>query len=326
MSRLLLLVLLLGHLLATPPAHAHALSPALLQIEALSTTHYQILWRHDLRSRLPPPGWPTDCEARTPIQTQQGSALDLSFELHCERSLAGRRLEFTGLAQARTTVVMTYQPPDGSRQQALISAGQSSHVLPDERPRRPIWQQYLQLGAEHIAQGADHLLLVLGLFLLARGSRQLLVAISAFTLGHSLSLILATWGRLSTPSAGVEFAIALTLLYLAWEMTRQGQPARLRWPLMSAFGLIHGLGFAGALGQIRLPEEQLLSALLSFNLGIEAGQLGFVLLLALLFGLLRRLQSETAQRLSQQICIYLIGSLACFWLIERGLAGLSGLV
>ncbi len=181
--------------------------------------------------------------------------------------------------------------------------------------------RYLTLGVEHILLGTDHLLFVLGLLLIVRGPWPLLKTITAFTLAHSLTLGLATFELLTLPPAPVDAAIALSIVFLAVEILRAGQGRtglthRLPWLVAFGFGLLHGLGFAGALAEVGLPAREIPTALLFFNLGVEAGQLLFVAVVLNLRWALTRLPLPRPAW-AGTVPAYAIGTLATFWFLQR---------
>ena len=180
---------------------------------------------------------------------------------------------------------------------------------------------YTALGIEHILLGVDHLLFVLALLILVRGARRIALTITAFTLAHSLTLVAATLGWLSLPGAPVEAVIALSIAFLAREiaMSWRGHASlteRLPWLVAFVFGLLHGLGFAGALAEIGLPQKAIPVALLCFNVGVELGQLLFVAVMLALAWSARALLARWQSTL-RWVPPYAIGGIASFWLIER---------
>jgi HupE / UreJ protein len=182
-------------------------------------------------------------------------------------------------------------------------------------------RRYVGLGIGHILLGIDHLLFVLGLMLLVRGPWMLVKTITAFTLAHSVTLALATLGFVNVPARPVDAAIALSIAFLAAEIlhARQGRPgltSRKPWVVAFVFGLLHGLGFAGALTQLGLPRGEIPLALLFFNVGVEIGQLMFVAVVLALGWALRQLQVRWP-RWAEPLPAYAIGTIAAFWLIER---------
>ena len=180
---------------------------------------------------------------------------------------------------------------------------------------------YFVLGVEHILAGIDHLLFVLALLLLVRGARRLVATITAFTVAHSLTLVAATLGWVRVPGPPVEAIIALSIVFVAAEVItglrgRRGLTTRSPWIAAFSFGLLHGLGFAGALAEVGLPQVAIPVALLTFNVGVEVGQLLFVAGVLLL----RRVASPALPLIGRRVSAataYGIGSVAAFWTIER---------
>jgi hypothetical protein len=184
---------------------------------------------------------------------------------------------------------------------------------------------YSLLGMEHIWGGIDHLLFVFGLLLLVGGGSRLLWTITAFTVGHSITLSLVTLGFFDYPVALVEFAIALSIFVLAVELTRISKHDLLwrnPWWLAGGFGLLHGMGFAGALAETGLPQDNLPLALLFFNVGIEIGQIAFILVVLAVWWVIRRPLTPWKDRLLP-VPVYILGALSAMWCIERGLEVLA---
>jgi hypothetical protein len=190
------------------------------------------------------------------------------------------------------------------------------------------------LGIEHILFGVDHLLFVLGLLILVKGWRRLVGTITAFTVAHSITLAAATLGFVHVPSKPVEATIALSIVFVACEIVhrRQGRSGLTEmwpWVIAFSFGLLHGLGFAGALREVGLPQNAIPIALLFFNIGVELGQLlfiGFVMAVIALtvYAAKRFSQSKVAPQSAFNLCetisAYAIGGIAAFWLIQRTLS------
>jgi hydrogenase/urease accessory protein HupE len=182
---------------------------------------------------------------------------------------------------------------------------------------------YTMLGIEHILTGFDHLLFVLALVILVAGVRRLLATITAFTVAHSISLALATLGVVHVLGPPVEATIALSIVFVAGEIVqgergRGGLAARAPWLVAFSFGLLHGLGFAGALAEVGLPQNAIPLALLCFNVGVEIGQLVFVTAVLLIAWVARHASvAPLGRRRWATASAYLIGALASYWLIER---------
>jgi hydrogenase/urease accessory protein HupE len=181
---------------------------------------------------------------------------------------------------------------------------------------------YLWLGFEHILGGIDHLFFVFALLLIIGSKRELIVTVTSFTLAHSITLTLATLGFVHVPQSPVEAVIALSIVFLAAEIIhkergRVGLASRAPWVVAFIFGLLHGFGFAGALSEIGLPPDAIPLALVFFNVGVEVGQLFFVLSVFAVNELGKRVTSVSILQRTERLATYCIGSLASFWLIER---------
>lgn len=330
-------------------AHAHPLSPPTLTIREQAPAHYRVSFRrsHLAAGRLEL-AWPTGCEAGVATTHEQGDQQVDDFALHCESSLEGHTLRVFGLVELELSVLVYVEQQAAEPVRALLSAERSSLLVPRRSSGWDVLCDYLGLGVEHLLGGLDHILFVLGLMLLVRGLRARLLALTAFTLGHSVTLCLSALSVLRLPEAPVELGIAASLLVLALEVVESSRqlPSRAgagdqrphdlhglhgprpastrRVALMAAsFGLLHGLGFASALVEAGLPERAVPLSLLGFNLGVELGQLLVVALLAPCLWLLTRLALAHAAR-ARVLSAYAIGALAALWCIERALTVLSG--
>ena len=247
------------------------------------------------------------------------------FEIICDAPLTAEHSII--LSWASDGIMLTTTWLDGAEVQQLVKsyagaitvrlnelkAGSGSFLQASKR--------YTTLGIEHILDGIDHLLFVLGLLLLVRGKWLLVKTITAFTVAHSITLGLATFGLINMPPRPVECVIALSIILLAVEILRAergkyGLSYRFPWIIAFGFGLIHGLGFAGALADIGLSQKEIPIALLFFNVGVEIGQLLFVLFFLLISLLVKQL-SFTWPRWCRMIPAYIIGIVSCYWLIER---------
>lgn len=304
------------------PAVAHKLAPALLDITPQGDSDYSTLWRLGLQTPPLTLQWPDGCKEGPQTISQQGTALDRRYTLSCDQALDGRTLNIEGLEAARTAVLVRLHNAQNT-QQTLVTAANPKHRFSARHASDSVVLEYLVLGIEHILIGLDHLLLVLGLFLITHGWRALAANVTAFTLGHSITLAAVSLDAIRVPSTWVEFTIAATILALALSLSRK--PANRggqQWLIFSIFGLIHGMGFAGVLGDIGLPKQDLLAALLAFNLGIEVGQLAFLAALAALFALAAKIHKQV-NKATQTLAVYSMGGLASFWCIERGLSLLN---
>jgi hypothetical protein len=210
---------------------------------------------------------------------------------------------------------------DDSVQVARLTPSAPAFVFEATPGSLQVARAYTILGVEHILGGVDHLLFVLGLLLLVRGPWLLVKTITAFTVAHSITLAAAALGWVRVQQAPVEAVIALSILFLAGELARQrdgkaGVMQRFPWIVAFTFGLLHGFGFAGALREVGLPETDIPLALLTFNVGVEIGQLVFVGVVLLLLAGFRRLKL-TVPVWANAAPAYGIGTIAAFWTLQR---------
>ncbi len=264
---------------------------------------------------------PADC---APIE-DAGVRVVAGFAFACESPLDAD--DTLVLPWSLAGVVVIARWGDGSEASAYFRGSQGTvpvslgdlRAAPGSRAR--VAGTYLGLGAEHILLGVDHLLFVLGLLLLARGLAALVMTVTAFTVAHSISLGASVFGLVPLDRAPIEAAIALSIVLLAREIVVGERGAvhlthRMPWLVAFVFGLLHGLGFAGALGEIGLPERAIPLALLFFNLGVEAGQLAFVFALLVLYRLVGGAVGERLLR-ARPVMGYALGALATLWFFER---------
>lgn len=243
--------------------------------------------------------------------------------------LAGQRVAFPGLEQTGIDVLVRVGGGAGADWTAVARAGTPYVDLPAEWGWWGKVRTFTVEGARHILLGPDHLLFALGLLLLVRSPWSLTATVTSFTLAHSTTLAVATFGLAIPPVRLLNALIALSILYLGVEAAASGRGERTftgarPWVAAFIFGLLHGFGFAGALTEAGLPRSSLPVALVSFNIGIELGQLGVVALAAAVLSGWRGLQFPP-RRWVALAPGYAVGSLGAFWTIERGMAALEGI-
>ncbi|MFG6431136.1 HupE/UreJ family protein [Roseateles sp. LYH14W] len=298
--------LLLALAAAALPSRAHEMSMAEMQLH--ETQRGEFIWQWMAGEKRPlaqdlTPVWPEACRA-------QGNALRCG-----ERGLAGT-LSVKGVGDRYSAAVIRVFWLDGQSRVYTLTKAQPTVQLfgaaDDPRGMGEIASAYALLGVEHILGGIDHLLFVVGLLFLVGFRRNLVWTITAFTAAHSLTLASSALGWLTLPSAPVEATIALSIVLVAVEALHRRDTVARRWPAAVAFlfGLVHGLGFAGALQEIGLPDNHLFVALLTFNLGVELGQLMTVALCWCLWRVTARWPA--AQRL-RTVSLYGIGGMAAYW-------------
>jgi hypothetical protein len=258
-----------------------------------------------------------------------------------ESGIVGRRVGVDGLAGSKANVLLRIRLEDGRELQELLTGGRPEIVVPERTRSMDVALRYAGLGVSHLLGGWDHMLFVLCLMLLVSSLRTLVVTITAFTLGHALTLSLATLGWVEVHRGWVELLIAFSIVVLAAELAagragtaetpRRSLFRRYPWAMALGFGLLHGLGFASVLAEIGLPQPEIPLVLFAFNVGIEAGQLLFVLLVlgiaavtsTLVSGMRSRRASEDVWRsfatsISRRRSVaYAIGTLAAYWCVGQ---------
>ncbi|HTU66162.1 MAG TPA: HupE/UreJ family protein [Steroidobacteraceae bacterium] len=316
---------LLLTLLTAPFAAAHDVRPAYLEIVEQANGTLNIVWKRTAATSAASftPRFSTGWTDKQPATSHDaGEALVKTWTIAAPHApLAGASIDIEGLKTTITDVLLRVRYADGSELTRVLKPAESSITLPGAaKPGAPV-REYLGLGFSHIWSGIDHLMYVFGLVLLVRTPRLLLKTITGFTLAHSVSLAAASLGFLHVPAAPVEAVIALSIVYVAVELlrAREGQPSlasRAPWVVSMSIGLLHGLGFAGALAEVGLPADAIPQALLLFNVGIELGQIAFVALVLAAGQALIRLAPRLTTSL-RWLPPYAIGSFATFWVIER---------
>lgn len=248
----------------------------------------------------------------------------MQMQWDCAAGIVGKTLSVSGLGENQSSALLRVTLADNVFHQAVFTASEPSFMIPEEGSAGSVALDYSWLGAEHIWAGPDHLLFVMGLLLLVGWNRRLIVTVTAFTVGHSVTLAMVTLGLFDYPVSLVEFMIALSIYVLAVELAtgRAGALWRQPWLLAGGFGLLHGMGFAGALAETGLPQSNVPLALLFFNVGIELGQLAFIALLMLLATAGSRLFPRGMTQL-RPVPVYILGALSAMWCIERGLEVLA---
>lgn len=301
-------------------ATAHEVRPALLELVETEAEVFQVTWKQPAangRRLALEPVFPTGCERLTEDEQRLiEGGLATRWQVACP--LREGIISIEGLDRTLTDVFVEVRYLNGDLKRAVVRPGEEGlQVAAASAVAAPA---YLRLGIEHILSGPDHLLFVIGLLLLTR-LRKLFLVITAFTLAHSFTLGLTAMGWITLAAEPVELMIAVSIVLIAVEAVRlmDGKPgltATRPWIVSFGFGLLHGFGFAGALGEIGLPLGAELRALLFFNIGVEVGQLLFIgVVLALVFVLARLLRTKLSGL--QRVAAYGVGMSGTFWVLER---------
>jgi hydrogenase/urease accessory protein HupE len=324
---LLVIVVFLGGMTAS--SSAHELQPGYLELRLIDKDEYSVIWKVPANRGRPmaiAARLPANCTPPMPEQPiWDGTAYVARWSVTCPGGLEGGIIQIEGLAKTSTDVLVRFDYADGVNEARRLTPGTPSFTVPTQPNPFEVARAYLLLGVEHILSGFDHLLFVLALLLLVKGSRRILVTVTAFTLAHSLTLAVATLGLIHIGGPPVEATIALSIVFIAVEIiqSRNGKPGlteRYPWVVAFTFGLLHGFGFAGALTELGLPQKSIPVALLLFNVGVEIGQLLFIAAIFAVAALARQFVRRVhvpRPEWAWAVPPYLIGSVAAFWVIQR---------
>jgi hydrogenase/urease accessory protein HupE len=321
--------------LAAASSFAHELQPGFLELKETAPGAYEVLWKlpslGSTDARMPiVPVFPERCKQLGEARSDRaGTAWLFTARLECAGGLAGQTIAIEGLEAFATDVLVRVQHADGGVETHVLKPIAPTVTLRSADDTRRGIGAYLYLGIEHILLGVDHLLFVLGLLLIVRDRWMLVKTVTAFTIAHSITLAVATFGIAQVPAAPLNAAIALSILFLGPEIVRRWRretsfTIRHPWVVAFAFGLLHGFGFASGLAQLGLPQDEIPLALLLFNVGVEIGQLAFVLVVILLeraFRILRVRWPLILERLPG----YAVGTLGAYWTIQRVVILLRGI-
>ncbi len=302
-------------------AAAHEVRPAYLSIEETGQDTWTVVWKQPVlegkRLRIEPVFRSADSVCPLTLDTREN--LQSSTVERGTMSCAVDGITLAGLEHTLTDVIVEIRAL--GEKPATILVQPSDPVIDLTEPTRSPANAYFMLGVEHIVFGWDHLLFVIGLILLIESRHRLIGVITAFTLAHSLTLGLAALGVIGIPSRPVEILIAASIILLGIEILakQRGQASiTVRYPYLIAvvIGLVHGLGFAGALSDIGLPDGTELLALFMFNIGVEAGQVTVILAVLLVLGIAARIRPAIAGK-AELVAAYALGTIGMFWVFER---------
>ncbi len=324
MTRLIRILLVLIAALLALPAQADELRPGYLEFTQQDAKHWKLVWKAPVLGGLATrtkPAFPDFCTQSPPQARVEGLVLVAESRLTCSKNLAGSQVGLAGMDAAFTDALLRVAPLGRPVQAARLTQDKAMVEIALVPDGWEVARSYFVLGIIHILEGYDHLLFVIALVLLIGRFGMVVKAATAFTVAHSITLVGSTLGLVGLAQAPVEALIALSIVFLAVEIVKQNPEApnlaeRAPWIVAFLFGLIHGFGFAGALREIGLPESDVPTALLTFNLGVEAGQLVIVAAVMLAITALRRF-APARLRTATVASTYAIGITASFWFIER---------
>ena len=322
------LVALVALFTLATPAWADELRPAYVELTQQDAKQWKLLWKASAQSRLGATGAaiiPESCKAEgEPEKRFANTNILTTLTLTCEGTLEGEQIGLKALELSSTDALVRVAPLDREMQTLRLTPEEPIATIAGEEEIANVAWTYTIIGIEHIVFGFDHLLFVLALVLLLKGGWLVAKTVTAFTIAHSVTLIGTTLGYLSLPSQPVEAVIALSIVFLAVEIVKakpgeQRLSERFPWIVAFLFGLLHGFGFAGALAEIGLPQDDVPMALLTFNLGVEIGQLMIVVVGLAVLWLIRRFYDSLLQP-TKTATAYAIGIVATYWFVERMIA------
>jgi hydrogenase/urease accessory protein HupE len=308
---------------------AHEVRPAYLEMTETAPGQFSVLWKVPALGELVLALKPVLPEACVPVaptnERNVNGALVARWVVDCGATGINGDIRIDGLQATLTDVLVRIVFVSGATDSRILHPNAAQFTV-DPSGGAPPLAGYLRLGIEHILTGTDHLLFVLGLLLIVRGTGRIVKTITAFTIAHSITLALAALGYVHVPQAPVEAVIALSILFLASEIMRKFSGARgltetYPWLIAFIFGLLHGFGFAGALAEVGLPPNDIPLALLLFNVGVEVGQLVFVAAVLCIVWIGRRFATPAWLPTAGA---YGIGAMSAFWVIQR-VAAIVGL-
>ncbi|TWX65884.1 HupE/UreJ family protein [Colwellia demingiae] len=313
-------------MLISQSVFADDMRPASLTINSLDNKTFDVVWKLPLKSGKTPPLSVTFDEQTMIVGTTRSrkttTAVIEKWSIERAQGLTGFTVYVDGLTKTNKNVLLRIIDKKQQTITTVLNADQQSFSVSgkDDLKAENTILTYIVLGTEHILIGFDHLLFVACLVYISGTRKKLLMTITGFTVAHSITLILAATGVLSIPIPPVEAVIALSIVFLAWEIAKNNKDSlSLSYPVLvsSSFGLLHGFGFASVLADIGLPETEKIMALLCFNIGVEIGQLLFVAALFIIFYVISKLYKPLTKDTLRFPVSYLCGSLASIWMLER---------
>jgi len=326
----LFVLALLALTMRAPSVRAHESRPLYIEVSETEPLVFSIQWKIppsvDVRNA-PEVTMGDGCKPVTGPGVGRGSVRRQTYRCDADPAGSALRVVYPAFNPSVSSLVRIVRL-SGETHSILASPRQTEVSIPEKESFGAVARDYLWLGVQHILGGYDHLLFLVCLMLIAGTGRRILITITGFTIAHSVTLVLSALGVVHVPIPPVEAAIALSIVFLAVEIVR-GDPKSLtyRYPIAvsSSFGLLHGFGFAAVLGETGLPQTEITTALLFFNVGVEVGQIVFVVAVLAIYRAIRHVGSAFLDRGSsiaglrslQTPAAYAVGVLAAFWLIER---------
>ncbi|MEW6993449.1 HupE/UreJ family protein [Colwelliaceae bacterium MEBiC 14330] len=303
---------------------AHEVRPSYLQLIQETQNTYQVMWKVPAKGELRLGVYVNFTEEveqlSEPIEYFSAGYYISIWTIRHQKTLIASKITFEGLTSTLTEVLVRVQRLDGTIQISRVLPDKPFFIVEKSPSVVDVMYSYTGLGIKHIWLGFDHLLFLICLLFIAKTGKKVVLTVTGFTLAHSLTLSLSALDIIHLAIAPIEVIIALSIMFLASELMKDKRDT-LTWRYPGAisllFGLLHGFGFAAVLKDIGLPQNELLTGLIFFNLGIEIGQITIIVIVLALVGLLKRSPYKVNPLTFTQLSSYAVGSVASFWLIER---------
>lgn len=302
---------------------AHESRPLFVEIKERATNVFLVTWKIPptvKRGNLPRIELPAKCN---PGPNSDLAGMTQSVLFRCQNDIGNGILTIRYPAfNPSISTVLRFERLSGEAHSTVLGPEITVWTVPGKETRTKVASKFFELGVKHILSGYDHLLFVAALIFIAGSWRRILTAVTGFTVAHSITLAAAALGLVRLPVPPIEAAIALSIVFLAWEIVRNDRSTvTWRWPVAVSFvfGLVHGFGFASVLSSIGLPQLEVPLALLFFNLGVEVGQISFIgLLILVVLGIRRFMRTQLfTSPFARTGVAYGIGSIGMFWVIQR---------
>ena len=293
--------------------NSHEFNPAHLVIEELTEDRsYEAIWMYPYKNigRRAEVIFPNECVSESNDLYYQGKYINEKIFLECSLPLKGLSIEIVNLS-VLTDALVTINFKNNTFE-GLVNVQNNILTIPLESNYYP--SSYLELGFSHLFDGLDHILFIFGLLFCISGFINIIKTITAFTIAHSITLGLTVFELISLPQGTIEALIALTIVYLATEINHNKRSIKTPWIMAFGFGLLHGLGFAGALIDIGIANNKMLLSLFFFNAGIELAQIALIPIPLLLIFLANKYNSPNTLKI---FASYSIGGLGFYWFIDR---------
>lgn len=320
-----ILIILLLIIISFELTYAHESRPLHVEISEIELNTFSVRWKI-------PPSVSLDnapmidlhgCRATGNIMMMRvNNNVVMKQKFFCENDTSSIFIKYPAVNPSVSTLIQLKRL-SGEHHTILLGPEVSEWIIPTQENVFAVAKSYTKLGVVHILKGIDHLLFIFCLLFIAGTGKRILITVTGFTIAHSITLALSTLNIFKLPFAPIEVVIALSIIFLATEIVR-GRRDTLAWkyPIIvsSSFGLLHGFGFAAVLNEIGLPQTELIAGLLFFNVGVELGQIIFVITIFILIQIITSVKLGANYNAYAKPMAYMIGSLASYWMIDRSIS------